>query len=184
MKFKNWDIDRLNDVRTDEFYELVANNTAHISRTFPVTVSSCRTASETAEFLAAAADKEREGKGYHFFIRNLETERLIGYICVKNIEKRIPKCELAYFVDQDYNRRGIISSALEDILAICFTSLGMNKVLICTAPDNRGSQRIAIKNGFKLEGIHRQEFRNGDGILEDINYYGLIKSDFNERQVL
>ena len=53
----------------------------------------------------------------------------------------------------------------------------MNKIFICTSKINFGSQQIALKNGFILEGILRQEFKNGEGILEDINYYGLLNSD-------
>ena len=45
-----------------------------------------------------------------------------------------------------------------------------------------GSQKVATKNGFIQEGILREEFKNGEGKLEDIMYFGLIKSDYkNER---
>lgn len=65
-----------------------------------------------------------------------------------------------------------------DVIAICFKELSMNKIFICTSKINFGSQRIALKHGFIQEGILREEFKNSEGILEDINYYGLLKSDY------
>jgi ribosomal-protein-serine acetyltransferase len=54
----------------------------------------------------------------------------------------------------------------------------MNKVFICTSKINTASQRIATKHGFQQEGILREEFKSGDEMLEDIVYFGLLKSDY------
>lgn len=180
----NWVIDRIDAVLPQEFYNLVQSNREHIRKTFPVTLSACEDLQRTAQFLLDASNKEKTGDGFHFFIRNCESDKLMGYICIKKIDKNIMKCELAYFIDRQFEGMGIISLAVEDILAICFSALNMNKVFICTSLENIGSQKIAVKNGFKHEGILRQEFKNGDGILEDINYYGLLKAEYNEREVL
>ena len=177
----NWIIDRIEAILPQEFYALVHANRDHIKQTFPVTLQACADLKSTAQFLLATSEKEKTGSGFHFYIRNCESDKLIGYICIKNIDKRSLKCELAYFIDRDFEGNGIISAAVEDIIAICFSALQMNKVFICTSLINTASQKIALKNGFKLEGILRQEFRNGDGFFEDVNYYGLLKSDYNER---
>jgi RimJ/RimL family protein N-acetyltransferase len=100
---------------------------------------------------------------------------------VKNIDRKIGKCELAYFVDKDFEGKGIITKAVGDLIAFCFTELLMNKITICTSPVNYASQKIALKHGFKQEGVLREEFKNGQGILEDIFYFGLLRSDYNER---
>ena len=176
-----WVIDRTENIVPQEFFELVRSNTDHIKRTFPVTSTACADLQKTAKFILAALKKENNGEGYHFYIRNIESDKLIGYICIKKIDKNILKCELAYFIDRNFEGKGIISAAVEDIIEICFSALKMNKIFVCTSLTNLGSQRIAVKNGFKHEGVLRQEFKNGDGIFEDINYYGLLKSDYNER---
>ena len=56
----------------------------------------------------------------------------------------------------------------------------MNKIFICTSKINFSSQQIALKNGFIYEGTLREEFKNFEGYLEDINYYGLLKSDYEK----
>jgi ribosomal-protein-serine acetyltransferase len=56
----------------------------------------------------------------------------------------------------------------------------MNKVYICTSKINAASQRIATKLGFQKEGILREEFKNGKAMLEDIVYFGLLKSEYQK----
>ena len=136
---------------------------------------------KTIAFLAKNREKERAKQGYYFYIRHLETQRLIGYLCVKNINDRIAKCELAYFIDQDFGNQGIISTAMAALLDFCFTDLDLNKIFICTSKNNLASQRVALKKGFANEGLLRQEFLSGSGVLEDILYFGLLKSDYYER---
>jgi RimJ/RimL family protein N-acetyltransferase len=90
------------------------------------------------------------------------------------------KCELAYFIDKNFEGKGIISKAVADTVAFCFNDLQMNKVYICTSKINAASQRIATKLGFQKEGILREEFKNGKAILEDIVYFGLLKSEYQK----
>ena len=88
------------------------------------------------------------------------------------------KCELAYFIDQDFEGQGIISKAVSQTIGFCFKELMMNKMYICTSKINTCSQRIASKNGFQKEGVLREEFKNGKANLEDIVYFGLLKSEY------
>ena len=178
MKFTNWKLEKIENILAEEFFNLIDKNRNHIGKTFPVTVSNCIDLEKTAEFIANNIQIEKQKAGYYFYIRNLETNDLIGYICIKKIDFNISKCELAYFVDKDFEGKGIISKAILDVIAICFKELLMNKIFICTSTINFGSQQIALKNGFIQEGILREEFKNDKGILEDIVYFGLLRSDY------
>ncbi len=178
MKFNNWKLEKIENIRFEEFFDLIENNRNRIQKTFPVTVSNCVDLKTTEEFIAKNIQIEKEKTGYYFYVRNLETNNLIGYIGIKKIDCHISKCELFYFIDKDFEGKGIISKAVSEVIDFCFKELIMNKIFICTSKINFGSQQIALKNGFKLEGTLREEFKNGEGVLEDINYYGLLKSDY------
>jgi ribosomal-protein-serine acetyltransferase len=178
MKFDNWQINTIENILPEEFYKLIENNKNHIEKTFPVTLVNCADLEKTVDFIANNIEIEKRKDGYYFYIRNSTTNDLIGYVCIKNINKTILKCELAYFVDAAFEGKGIISKAVLQTIAFCFNELMMNKIFICTSKINLASQRIALKHGFQQEGILREEFKNGDGVLEDINYYGLLKSDY------
>lgn len=178
MKFNNWKLDKIENIHFEEFFDLIENNRNRIIKTFPVTVSNCVDLKATEEFISKNIQREIEKTGYYFYVRNLETNSLIGYIGIKKIDYHISKCELFYFIDNHYEDKGIISKAVSEAIDFCFQKLKMNKIFICTSKINIGSQQIALKNGFVQEGTSREEFKNHEGVLEDINYYGLLKSDY------
>lgn len=178
MNFINWKLDRLENLHFEEFFDLIENNKERIKKTFPVTVSNCINLKTTEEFILKNTQIENEKAGYYFYVRNIENNKLIGYLGIKKIDYHISKCELFYFIDAAFEGKGIISKSVSEVIDFCFDNLKINKIFICTSKVNYGSQQIALKNGFTLEGTLREEFKNFEGILEDINYYGLLKSDY------
>ena len=178
MKFNNWKIDKIQNISSEEFFLLIDKNRDYISKSFPVTVYHCLNLETTAKLISESIEIENKKEGYYFYIRSLETNKLIGYSLIKKIDLNIFKCEFAYFIDRDFEGKGIISTLVSRMLDFCFNDLNMNKIFICTSKINLGSQQIAIKNGFLQEGILREEFKKGDGILEDIIYFGLLKKDY------
>ena len=182
MSFTDWKIDRIENVSAEEFFTLVNKNKKHIHKTFPVTLANSDSLKKTKDFIAVSLDKEKNKEGFYFYARDIKTNNLIGYLCIKTIDYRISKCELGYFVDEDYQRKGITSKMVSDALDFCFNQLMLNKVFICTSEVNFASQRIALKHNFKQEGILRDEFRNGDGELQNTVYFGLLKSEYNTNE--
>lgn len=182
MGFTDWKINTINDILPEEFYNLIEKNTAHIEKTFPVTLSHCLDLEKTKQFIAFNQDKENHKEGYFFYPRDIKTNALIGYLCVKSIDNQKAKCELGYFVDADFQGKGIISKMVSETLDFCFNTLKMNKVFICTSKINIASQHVALKHHFKQEGILREEFKSSDGTLEDVVYFGLLKSEYNTHE--
>lgn len=180
MTVVNWKMQSVNEILPEEFYSLIDRNREHIAKTFPVTLAGCNDVEKTTAFIAASIENQNKKENYYFYIRDQKSNDLIGYVCIKNINLNISKCELAYFVDAVFERRGIITKAVGDIISFCFKELQMNKVFICTSTVNKASQSIAMKHGFVQEGILREEFKNGEGVLEDIIYFGLLKSDYKK----
>jgi RimJ/RimL family protein N-acetyltransferase len=180
MEFINWKLDKIENIHFKEFFDLIKKNRNRILKTFPITVSNCIDLKATGEFITKNIQIEIEKTGYYFYVRNLEDNNLIGYIGIKKIDYHISKCELFYFIDNYFEGKGIISKAISEVISLCFNELKMNKIFICTSKINFGSQQIALKNGFIHEGTLREEFKNHEGVLEDINYYGLLKSDYEK----
>lgn len=176
----NWKTDRVTDILPEEFYALIDRNREHIRKTFPVTLAGCDDIEKTKDFLAKAEENEKNKENYYFYLRNTDSNSLIGFVCIKNIDYKISKCELAYFVDAAFESKGIITKAVGETIAFCFDELKMNKVFICTSKVNMASQTIATKHGFVQEGTLREEFKNGEGVLEDIVYWGLLKSEYKK----
>lgn len=175
-----WKTNRVTEILPEEFYALIDRNREHIRKTFPVTLAGCDDIEKTKDFIARAKQNEQNKENYYFYVRNTDSIALIGYVCIKNIDSKISKCELAYFVDTSFEGKGIITKVVGETIAFCFDELKMNKVFICTSTVNLASQRIAAKHDFVKEGILREEFKNGEGTLEDIVYWGLLKSEYKK----
>ncbi|QSW91402.1 GNAT family N-acetyltransferase [Flavobacterium endoglycinae] len=178
MSVINWKTDRIENILPEEFYKLIEKNKSHIGKTFPVTLANSDSLEKAQNFISVSLEKEKNKEGFHFYARDIQTNNLIGYLCVKTIDYRISKCEFGYFIDEDYQGKGITSKMVADALKFCFNELMLNKVFICTSEINIASQRIALKHNFKQEGILRDEFRNGDGTLQNSVYFGLLKSEY------
>jgi len=177
-----WKIETIAQILPEEFYDLIDRNREHICKTFPVTLRGCIDLESTKNFISQAIDNQIWTENYYFYVRDSKSNNLIGYVVVKNINTDIAKCELGYFVDKDFEGRGIISASVTHALNYCFGPLQMNKITICTSLINAASQRVATKHGFIQEGILREEFMNGQGLFEDIMYFGLLKKDYNNER--
>jgi ribosomal-protein-serine acetyltransferase len=178
MSFTDWKIDRIENVTAEEFFTLVNKNKNHIQKTFPVTLANSDSLKKAEGFMAVNLEKEKNNEGFYFFARDVKTNDLIGYLCVKTIDYRISKCELGYFTDEDFQGKRITSKMVSHALDFSFNELKLNKVFICTQEINFASQQVALKHNFKQEGILRDEFRNGDGELQNTVYFGLLKSEY------
>lgn len=182
MSFTDWKTDRIENILPEEFYKLIDKNKSHIGNTFPVTVINTDTLEKAESFISVSLGNEDRKEGYYFYARDKRTNHLIGYLCVRSIDLRILKCELSYFIDEDFQGKGIVTKMVSDALDFCFNKLMMNKVFICTSEVNLASQRIALKHNFKQEGILRDDFRNGNGELQNSVYFGLLKSEYNKHE--
>ena len=91
MKFNNWKINKLENISSEEFFLLIDKNRDYISKSFPVTVSNCLNLETTAKLISESIEIENKKEGYYFYIRNLETNKLIGYVGIKKIDFKISK---------------------------------------------------------------------------------------------
>jgi ribosomal-protein-serine acetyltransferase len=114
-------------------------------------------------------------ENFCFVIEDPEEEQLVGAVFLKSFDWSVPKCELAYFIDREYEGMGVISGSLKQMINYCFNTLKINKLFLRTAIDNAASKRVAEKNGFIPEGILRKDFMTEKGKLIDVVYYGLVR---------
>ena len=157
-----------------QFLNLIDRNRQRLLDFFPVTTASITNLESAFKYvdqhLAMEARKEQ-------YILVLEDKEMLlqGMIIIKNIDWRVPKAELAYFIDKNLQGQGIMTKALGEAVTYGFEELGMNRLFIITSVDNLSSRRIAEKNGFEAEGVLRKNFRISNGELIDNVCYGKLK---------
>lgn len=178
MQFEHYLIRVVNMDDLQDYYELIAGNRKRLEDFFAGTVAITQNLADTRTHLLDVTGKWAEQSYYPFVVADTDTGRLIASIQVKNMDKSIPKAELGYYIDTAYEGKGIITKAMQLVIAYCFDELKLAKLLIRTYEGNIGSRRIAEKNGFKLEGIIRRDYKTTGGMVVDSMYYGLINDEY------
>jgi ribosomal-protein-serine acetyltransferase len=157
----------------EEFHLLMKRNLERFRISFTKSINAASSVDEAANYIAFLAAEKEAKRIFHFFIQS--EEKIVGMVFIKEIEWRVPKCELAYFIAEDHEGKGIMKRAIHATTNFCFDELGMNKIFIRTALSNPKSSFVAQACGFEKEGVLRCDFRSGTGELQDVNYFGLVK---------
>ena len=73
--------------------------------------------------------------------------------------------------------RGIVPDALRTLGRYGFGELGLGRIELITDPDNRTSQRVAEKVGFRREGVLRSHLLHPDGRRRDSVMFSLLPGE-------
>lgn len=174
MKFDNYLLRLVNSNDVQAYFDLVDINRKRLEDFFAGTVAKNKSMEDTGTFIAEVIEKAAKKTYFPFVIIDKSTQRMIGYADIKNIDWNIPKAELGYFIDKDYEGKGITTKALSKIIEYCFEVLQIRKIFLRTHESNISSRKVAEKNGFRVEGNIRSDYKTTSGVIIDVMYYGLL----------
>lgn len=165
-------------IDTGKFFVLIKENRERLKEDFPITTKKTTSFEKTESYLNELIKGEKEKQSIVFGIW-LKKE-LIGCISAIKIDWTVPKCELAYYIDQKYEGMGFIRESIREVCRFCFTSLDMAKICIRATKKNSRSQKTALAAGFIEEGILKDEFRTGENKVVDVVYFGMTRKRFRK----
>lgn len=154
---------------------LIENNRQRLLPYFNNTCHSIQNIETAQKFVKIKMNQAFLKEQYYFVIELKTTLEIVGIIILKNINWWVPKGELAYFIDEAFEGRGFATHAVKWVIEYAFEVLKFKKLYLKCTPENIGSKRIAEKCGFEKEGHLNSEFRNGHGVITDLERFGLIK---------
>lgn len=114
----------------------------------------------------------------HLAIRD-EHDEYMGTVSLKHIDEHDLNAEYAISTRAKAHGTGLAKKATEEILAIAFDELGLNKVYLNVKESNARAVGFYRKMGFVEEGCARQQMRTSDGFV-DLLWFGILKDEFNE----
>ena len=117
---------------------------------------------------------------YQWGIEWREEQRLIGTCTLAGLDWSNGRCEVGFILHPDYWRKGIISEALSTLFQHAFDDLKMRRIEADVDPKNIASVRTLERMGFQREGLLRERWNVG-GDIQDSLFYGLLKSDWEQR---
>jgi RimJ/RimL family protein N-acetyltransferase len=102
---------------------------------------------------------------------------LLGSVSLHKIDLDQRDCEIGFWVLPVHRGRGFAAAAVRAATAFAFADLDLRRVYMFHAAENEGSCRTAQVAGFRLEGVHRESYRYGDGIWHDEHSHARLRSD-------
>ncbi len=98
--------------------------------------------------------------------------RLIGMAGIGNKKEVNNEIEIAYFISEEFNRKGYMSEAAKALTEWVFTNLQLDYLMAIVDPDNIPSQRVLEKCGFaRLD--TKMLVNDGDTVEKPFFYYRL-----------
>jgi len=109
-----------------------------------------------------------------------KTDKHIGNVSLQNIDYVNRSAEIAIIIgDKNYWSKGVGGEAANLIISHGFKSLNLNRIYCGTSETNMGMQKLALKAGFKKEGISRAAIYK-DGKYRNVINYGLLGDDYEK----
>lgn len=103
--------------------------------------------------------------------------RMVGSIEWFPTVRYLSEVELSYqLFDRADDGRGYVSEAVGLLVTYLFRNKTINRIRLIIHPGNAGSQRVAEKNGFQLEGVMRGAWLSG-GRYQDVQVWSILHDD-------
>ncbi|MBV6824218.1 50S ribosomal protein L7/L12-serine acetyltransferase [Pseudomonas sp. PD9R] len=106
--------------------------------------------SDTRDFLTSSAKQHKAGTSKTYLI--YYHEKCVGTISINSIDTQNSTVYLGYWLDVKAQGKGIISCSLTFLIDHYSKSCSIQRFVIKCAVANKKSNRVALNNGFSLEG--------------------------------
>ncbi|WP_047150442.1 GNAT family N-acetyltransferase [Aneurinibacillus tyrosinisolvens] len=157
-------------------YAIIDRSREHL-RTYLPWVDFNQSARDVADFIAASKQLQAIKNGGNYVIR-YEGE-IAGVIGLHHIDWSNHHTSIGYWLAGEMQGQGIMTAAVSGLVAYVFDELGLNRVEIRCATDNKKSRAIPERLGFTWEG----RIREGEWIYDhyvDHEVYGLLKKEWQK----
>lgn len=123
-----------------------------------------KSVNEEIKFLKGNAEKRRKNIAHNYTI--VYGNEIVGGIGIKIDQHRKHLGELGYFLDEKHWDKGIMTKAVKIVEKIGFTKLKIKRMEILMLLKNIGSRKVAIKSGYKKEGIAKKKLPHNGKFLD------------------
>ena len=160
-----------------DFHEFIQRNMENFRVPFPITTEAViHGLEETRSWIERKRVDQSEGRCLMMLVRNRYTQEVIFVFSAFGFDWRVPKCEVAWMIDKDFEGMGIATVVVGKMLKYLFEVHELNKIICRIEPSNLKSEKLAQRLKFVREGTHVKDFRNGNDELVDVGYFGLWKT--------
>ena len=141
-------------------------------------VDETRREEDTRAFIELAKRQWQAGQGFEFVIER--DHELCGAIGINRMERANRLGAIGYWLRSDRQGLGIMTQSCRRLIEFGFEELGLNRLVLAAAVDNRPSRRVAERLGFALEGVFREAEWVNDRFVDHARY-GLLRREWLDK---
>jgi ribosomal-protein-serine acetyltransferase len=168
----------LEERHAEELTNLTDRNREHLRAWLPW-VDASRTLEDRKNFIRDALEQFAHNKG---FVAGIWHEgHLAGVIGCDPIDWENRSTELGYWLGEEYQGKGLVTAACRALVEHAFGELGLNRVVISCATENKKSCAIPERLGFRREGVQRQAEWLYDHFVDHVVYAALASEWATQR---
>ena len=156
-----------------ELFELTNRNRDFLKRWLPW-LDTVREISDTKKFIELQLLRFQQGEALHVTI--FYQDRIAGVVGYNQIDRANNIGYIGYWLGQEYNKKGIMTKSVRDLIEIGYSYYSLNRIDIRCAVENSRSRAIPERLGFKNEGVIRNAEKVYGKYLNHV-IYGLLKSN-------
>lgn len=132
-----------------------------------------KTTEDALAHISMIDEKIESNEGINWAITLKGNPKLIGLIGHYRIKPENYRAEIGYMLLPEFNGKGIMPEAVKATVAYGFNVMQLHSIEAIIAPENFGSEKVLLKNGFVKEAhLKENEFYNGRFL--DTVIYSLI----------
>ncbi len=158
----------------EEYLALIEGDRQRL-RTFMEWVDQVKKIEDELAFLAEREREYQEGRGLPMSVWH--RDRIVGAVGTVTLDRVNDSAEVGYFVVGGHEGRGLMGKAVSAFVDHLFREEGMNWVSARIMITNDRSRTLVERLGFKLEGVHRQEYKLR-GEHQDLTVHSILRSEW------
>lgn len=115
-------------------------------------------------------NKQKEKNNFEHNYSILADGKVVGGCGIKIDQHRKHIGEIGYFVDQNYWGKGIATKATKILEKIGFQEFRLKRITIIMLKENLASEKVAIKAGYKKEGVMIKSLKQKEKFRDALLY--------------
>ncbi|MDQ5809492.1 MAG: GNAT family N-acetyltransferase [Actinomycetota bacterium] len=168
----------LEERHAQELTDLTDRNREYLRAWLPW-VDANRTVEDRKKFIRGALKQFAENNGFTAGIWH--EGRLAGVIGYHSIDWENRTTAVGYWLGEKYQGQGLVTAACRALVDHAFQELGLNRVSIACATENKKSCAIPERLGFRREGVVRQAEWLYDHFVDHV-VYATLASEWQIRR--
>ncbi|MGH0486780.1 GNAT family N-acetyltransferase [Bacillus mycoides] len=165
-----------NEGDAEEFYNLIISSKSYLKEWLGW-LDYIEKAEDTAQNIKARLKEFAENGGYPKSFVIIYKGKIAGTIGFNDIHKTNKIGIVGYWLGENFQGKGIMTKTLKALIDYGFKELGLNKIEISVAVENKKSRALPERFGFVEEGKIRQAEWLYDHYVDHV-IYGLLATEW------